>query len=132
MKAFSRLRLQNEEVPNPFRLPTEQEVAQCEQSLQVHFPSRFKDYLLQVSDVVYGSLEPVTIAVPESHTDLEAIAKEAWASGVPKALIPICEDNGDYYCVNELDEVVFWSHIGCSREKWLSIDDWIEDVWLQS
>ena len=46
-------------------------------------------------------------------------------------LLPICEDNGDYYCLNQAGEVVFWSHNGATAEKWRNLADWIKQVWIE-
>ena len=50
--------------------------------------------------------------------------------GVPKSLVPIAEDNGDYYCMNEAGEFLYWSHDGTTDEKWPSLENWIQEVWI--
>lgn len=131
MDIFSTLRESNEEVPVPLRLPTELEVDAIENELGVKLSSSFREYLLQISDVVFGDLEPVTIISTEDHTYLPAVANDAWTAGVPKHNIPICEDNGDYYCVTPVGKVVFWSHGGASNESWSDIKTWVQEVWLE-
>src|SRR5438067_1933106 len=109
------LRSRNEPVPRPLRLPTRAEVDDAEQRLAVRFHPDFRRYLLEVSDVSCGVLEPVTITRPESHTDLFKVVESAWVGyAVPRELLPICEDNADFYCMNTSGEVVFWSHNGFS------------------
>jgi hypothetical protein len=129
--AFRELRVRNEPVPRPLRLPTPSEVAEAERRLAVRFHPDIQRYLLEASDVVYGVKEPVTITCRDSHTDLFRVAAHAWDGfGVPRELLPICEDNADFYCMNSSGEVVFWSHNGWSSEKWSSLAEWIEQVWL--
>jgi hypothetical protein len=129
--AFRELRARNESVPIPPRLPTATEVDEAEQRLGASFPSDFRRYLIEASDIVYGTIEPVTITLPGSHTDLFSVARDAWdASGVPRDLLPICEDNADFYCMNEAGEIVYWSHNGTSDETWPTLARWIQDVWL--
>jgi hypothetical protein len=130
-RAISKLRELNEEVPKPPRLPTPDEVADAERRLLVKFHPDFRQYLLEASDVVYGTSEPVTITDPDSHTHLDAAAKEAWEMGVPRDLLPICEDNGDYFCMNQRGQVVYWSHNGTTDEKWPDLANWIANVWLE-
>ncbi|WP_404418675.1 SMI1/KNR4 family protein [Marinospirillum sp.] len=128
------LRQLNEDVPKPLRLPTEHEVTEAESRLGVPFHSEFRRYLLELSDVVFGPFEPVTLTASDSHTHLDSIATHAWSDrGVPGNLIPICHDNADFYCVNKEGEVVFWSHDmqDLSGEKWPSIKNWIKDVWIE-
>ena len=129
--AFLELRNRNGTVPNPLRLPSETEVDNVEKALGVRFHRDFRRYLLEVSDVVFGMFEPVTITQPGAHTDLLEVVKAAWEGyGVPRDRVPICEDNADFYCMNEGGQVVFWSHNGWSSETWPSLADWIERVWI--
>jgi hypothetical protein len=127
------LRSRNEPVPRPLRLPTVAEVDEFETRLGVRFPTDYRRYLLEASDVIFGTKEPITITRPDAHTDLFKVAQSAWQGyGVPRDLLPLCEDNADFYCMNSANEVVFWSHNGLSAEKWPSLAHWIEDVWLES
>jgi hypothetical protein len=127
---IARLRKVNEPVPRPGRLPSEAEVSAAERELGITLHPDFAQYLLQASDVVYGHIEPVTLSDAKAHTHFPNVSRSAWAAGVPRDLVPICEDNGDYYCVSPRGEVVFWSHNGKTNERWLNIEHWIRDVWL--
>ena len=62
-EAIAKLREMNEEVPKPMRLPTADEVAEVEEELDVKFHPDFRRYLLEASDVVVGTMEPVTIVL---------------------------------------------------------------------
>lgn len=85
-------------------------------------------YLLEVNDVVVGVLKPVTIG--GGHTDFEEVLRSARQWGVPDKLTPMCEDDGDYYCIAPSGEVVFWSHNGPTDETWPDLAAWISDVWI--
>lgn len=130
-QAIAQLRELNEPVPKPARLPTEQEVRAVEEHLRIRFHPDFRRFLLEASDVTLGALEPVTITDPAAHTDLLGVALDAWKLGVPRDdLLPICEDNGNYYCMNARGEVVFWEHNGTSDERWPDLATWITEVWI--
>jgi hypothetical protein len=125
------LRKLNEPVPKPLRLPNEAEVSAAEEQLGVNFPPDYRQYLLTASDVVYGSLEPAVVIPDAGHLSLTDIAETAWDEmEVPRSLLPFCEDNGDYYCLNELGEVEYWSHNGMTDEKWRDLATWIKQVWI--
>jgi len=126
-----RLRDLNEPVPTPPRLPTDAEVSAAEQQLGVTFHSDFRRYLLEASDVVFGTIEPATITRPNSHTHLSKICGKAWKAGVDRKFLPICAYNGDYYCINVQGEVLFLSHNGWSSETWPDLATWIEQVWIE-
>ena len=128
--AIAALRELNEEVPRPLRLPTEAEVAAAERDIGVPFHPDLRRYLLRASDVVLGALEPVTLTRPDAHTHLPRVAADAWAAGVPRDHVPVCEDNADFYCVAPDGRVVFLSHNGPSSDAWPDLAAWIEDVWI--
>ena len=133
-EVIEQLREANEPVPVPLELPDEDQLVEIEEQLFINIPFVFKEFLLTVSDVVYGSLEPVTVTDPQSHTYLPEVAATAWDLGVPRELIPICQDGDDYYCVEEDGTVVLW----CAEEElvteetWESVWHWARDVWLES
>ena len=87
---IEQLREANEPVPVPLELPDEDQIVEIEEQLFIDIPFVFREFLLTVSDVVYGSLEPVTVTDPQSHTYLPDVAANAWDSGVPRDLIPLC------------------------------------------
>ena len=128
---IARLRSLKKSVPQPSRLPTPAEVAAAERELGIKLHPDFVVYLLQASDIVYGYIEPVTLSEPNAHTHLNDVCRDAWAAGMPRDFVPICEDNGDYYCVTPGGEVAYWSHDGASDERWQDIAHWIRDVWLE-
>ena len=150
--AIRRLRELNEPVPKPMRLPAATAVAAAERELGVTFHPDYLKFLLEASDVVYGALEPATIGRKRAHTDLVRMAHDAWTlMELPRELLPICEDNGDYYCMNERGEVVYWSHDGSEQqassllrrgadglgpsaatdERWPNLATWIQQVWIE-
>ncbi len=126
------LRDSNQPVPVPLDLPEEDVLVEVEEQILLPIPRDMRTYLLEASDVIYGSLEPVTAADPYSHTYLPEVAAVAWSLGVPRYLVPLCEDNGSYYCVEPEGEVVLWRDGDLTDETWPSVWHWIHDVWLES
>lgn len=130
-EAFHELRARNEPVPTPMRLPSESEVSAAEQSLAVPFHADYRRFLLEVSDVVYGTIEPFVLTAPDSHIDLLAEVREAWSSGVPQSQLPFCGDDGNYFCIDSAGVVRYWDHDGTTDEKWPDLAGWITSVWLE-
>ena len=62
---IEQLREANEPVPVPLELPDEDQLVEIEEQLFIDIPFVFREFLLTVSDVVYGSLEPVTVTDPD-------------------------------------------------------------------
>ena len=130
---IAELQAHSESVPVPLALPDMDDIIDAEEQILVSLDREFRQFLLTVSDVVFGSLEPVTVADPNSHTYLPEVAAVAWSLGVPRDLIPLCEDRGNYYCTNEIGEVVYWQDGSVSDEEpWSNVWQWAEHVWLNS
>jgi SMI1-KNR4 cell-wall len=131
-EAIRPLRELNEPVPKPMRLPSAAAVAAAERELGVTFHPDYRKFLLEASDVVYGTLEPATIGRKRAHTDLVRMAHDAWTlMELPRELLPICDNNADYYCMNGRGEVVYWSHDGLTDERWPNLAAWIQQVWIE-
>lgn len=131
-ETIKELRSLNEPVPRPPRLPTEGEVNAAEDRLGIRFPADYRQYLMEASDVVYGTLEPAVVTPDAGHLDLVDMAESAWDEvDLPRDLLPICQDNGDYYCLNASGEVLYWSHNGAVDERWPDLASWIQEVWIQ-
>lgn len=126
------LRELNEPVTKPFRLPTEAEVSAAEKRLNVKFHEDYRRFLLEASDVIVGTLEPAMVTPDCGYLDLCEIAEYAWDEmELPLTLLPICEDNGDYYCLNKKGEIEFWTQDGESQNKWDNLAVWIKEVWIE-
>jgi hypothetical protein len=128
--AIAELRRRAETVPIPLHLPSEAEVAAAERRLGVAFPPDYRRYLLEASDIVFNNMEPAVVVANAGHVDLDDTAAGAWELGVPRDLLPFCEDNGDYYCLSRTGRVRFWSHNGTTDESWPDLGAWITDVWI--
>lgn len=122
----------NEPVPVPLELPDEDTLVEIQEQILIHLPFELREYLLKASDVVYGHLEPVTASDPQSHTYLPEVAARAWDDGLPRYLVPLCEDRGRYYAVDPEGEVLLWADGEIDEEQsWDSVWEWVEDVWLE-
>ena len=128
-QAIAELRLRNEPVPRPRRLPSEEEVSAAERELGLDFPPDYRRFLLEASDVVFSTLEPCVVTPDAGYRDLVKKAHEAWEIGVPRDWLPFCDDNSDYFCVDG-NKVRYWSHNGDTDEHWPDLGTWIDRVWI--
>ncbi len=129
------LRDKSEEVPVPLELPDEDQLVTVAEELLLPLPDELKQFLLEVSDVICGHLEPVTAADPGAHTYLPEVAAECWDRGLPRYLIPICVDEQEdqIYCIEPGGVVKVWRDGELDPDlEWESIWDWAEEVWLDS
>ncbi|KIQ01245.1 MULTISPECIES: SMI1/KNR4 family protein [Pseudomonas] len=132
-EVIEQLRELNEPVPVPLELPEEELLVEIEEQILINLPFELREFLLKVSDVVYGRLEPVTVTDPQSHTYLPEVASVAWSLGVSRELVPICEDNGNYYCVEQDGTVLLWDgeEEDLTDDSWDSVWHWVREVWLE-
>ena len=133
-EVIDELRERNEPVPVPLELPDEETLVEIQEQILIHLPYALRDFLLTVSDVVYGHLEPVTASDPYSHTFLPEVTATAWDLGLPRYLVPLCHAQPLYYAVDEEGEVFAWNADTQEmlEETWESVWHWARDVWLES
>ncbi|HZJ95896.1 MAG TPA: SMI1/KNR4 family protein [Thiopseudomonas sp.] len=128
------LRERNEPVPVPLELPDEETLVEIQEQILIHLPHDLREFLLTVSDVVYGHLEPVTASDPYCHTFLPEVAATAWDLGLPRHLVVVCYAEPLYYAADEEGEVFAWDSATAEllEETWESVWHWARDVWLES
>lgn len=116
----------------PLELPELEDVVDAQEELLIHIPPAFRDYLLTCSNVIYGSLEPVTIADPSYHTYLPEMAADAWDKGLPRDLIPLCQQGENFYAISQDDSVHLWNaETEALEETSEDVWAWVRDVWLR-
>jgi SMI1-KNR4 cell-wall len=113
-------------------LPDDQLLASYEKELGVAFSDDYKRFLKEASNVFFGTKDPLTVT---EHRVLRGEVADALVEarrlGVPHDWLPICEDNGDYYCLTPSGEVRFWALDGLTDESWPNLASWIEEVWIK-
>ena len=88
---IDKLRAAAQVVPVPLDLPDEDQLLDIEEALPNFATQKPASFLLTVSDLVIGSLEPATAADPHSHTYLADMAASAWEQGLPRHLLPFAK-----------------------------------------
>jgi len=129
---IEQLQEMSETVPVPLELPSFEQLVEVEEQILIPLPVELKEYLLHASDVIVGSLEPVTAADPFSHTYLPEVTAYAWSIGLPRDLIPICQLGDNFYCIDQEGQVHYWADGDFTEDYWESFWAWTEDVWLQN
>ena len=105
--------------------PSDEEIKEAEVKLGFNFPDEYIEFIKSGYILGNAPLEALEINSPGSHVDIyEAIESARKYYELPKNLLPILEDNSDYYCLNENGQVVFWSHNGTTDEKWNNVKEW--------
>ena len=126
------LRAGAEDIPVPLELPEHDQIVVAQEEVLMPFPREFIEFLLETGDIVFGSIEPVTVADPGSHTYLPEVTSIAWEQGMPREMVAVCEFRGGFYCIAQDGEIKFWRDGGFDDETWETIWYWVRDVWLAS
>lgn len=122
----------SETVPVPLELPTFEQLVEVEEQILIPLPAELKEYLLYASDVIHGTLEPVTASDPYAHTYLPEVTSYAWSIGLPREYIAISQMGDDFYCIDQEGQVMLWRDGELDDEGWESFWQWAEDVWIQA
>ncbi|MBB4575707.1 SMI1/KNR4 family protein [Rhizobium lentis] len=100
-------------------LPNDVLLDQYEADIGFTFPEDYRKFLKEASNVFVGTLEPLIVTdTRNARGELSIALIEARRVGLPHDLLPICEDNGDYYCFAPDQSIRLWDHNGLSSEKW--------------
>ena len=111
--------------------PTDSLIESYQNDLGISFSDEYKLFLKFASTVFYGTKDPLVITPDKSsRSELCHAITEGRSLGLPDDWLPICEDNGDYYCIVPSGAVRYWTSNGSSDEYWTSLAEWIEDVWI--
>lgn len=116
----------------PLPLPNDTLIAKYESVIGFSFGDEYKLFLKNVSNAFVGYLSPLTLneEMGGVYGELRSTIEQARGAGVPLDWLPICEDNGNYYCIAPDGRVHFWDHDGISAEMWPSLSVWAKEVWL--
>ncbi len=107
------------------KIPSDIEIEDAQEKLGFKFPEEYVAFIKSGYDLGDAPLEALEIVDPPSYADIyEALESARKFYDLPSELMPICEDNSDYYCLNKIGEVVFWSHNGVTDEKWSNVTEW--------
>jgi len=127
------LQERNQDRFNSLELPDDDLLVEVEEQLLLPLPADLKEFLLTVSNVVYGAVEPATVTDEGLHTHLPDMATEAWERGLPRDLIAFCVNGAGYYVCDQYGVICVWDGDELDEEQqWQSIWDWTEEVWLNS
>lgn len=116
---------------NGYNKPDDDTIAYYENELGLKFHDLYKIFLKQLSDCVVDDYDFFTLTPSNQKpffSDLITEAVKAWGLGVPRNWIPFCEDNGNYFCVDEEGVVHYWDHNGPTDERWDNLADWMQQV----
>jgi hypothetical protein len=105
--------------------PTDEEIFKAEKKLGFTFSNEYVQFLKSGYDLADIPMEALEIVNPPSYANIYTALDDARKFlRIPHNLLPICEDNSDYYCLSESGEVIFYSHNGATDDKWENVSIW--------
>ncbi|MBM6608748.1 SMI1/KNR4 family protein [Enterobacteriaceae bacterium RIT814] len=116
---------------NNIPLPDDDLISKYERETGFSFSSDYKKLLKEVGNIYYGTIELLSVTEDKKfYGELLTAINDAKQVGVPESWLPICEDNGSYYCLDQQGRVQYWSGDGDSEEQWPDLAAWVKDVWI--
>lgn len=107
---------------------TESSILLAESELGRAIPFVYRSFLLEVGEVETRYLCFAKVSLPAHEWYLPRMYATARRYGLPDAFDPFCEENNDFFCLNQSQEVVFWSHHHFIVERWPSLNHWLSQV----
>ena len=115
------------------KIPTDAEISEAQNKLGFVFSPDYVAFIKSGYDLGDAPMEALEVFEPPSYANIfETLESARKYYGLPKELLPICEDNSDYYCLNSDGEVIYWSHNGKTDEKWENVTEWRKQMILEA
>lgn len=113
-------------------LPNDKTLENYQKEIGISFSQDYTYYLKKANNIFYNLDEIVLVTNRNENesSELKKIIKEARKLGLDEKWIPLCEDNGNYYCLTPKGNVKYYDLNGKSNEEWDSLAFWIKDVWI--
>ncbi|EBA1657377.1 SMI1/KNR4 family protein [Salmonella enterica subsp. enterica] len=113
-------------------LPDDDLIAKYEKDIGFTFSSDYKKLIQEVGNIYYGTIDLLSVTADKKfYGELSTAISDAASIGVPESWLPICEDNGSYYCLDQQGHVRYWTGDGSSEEQWPNLASWVKDVWIE-
>ena len=117
---------------NNVPLPDDALISQYEKEIGFIFSDDYKEVLKKISNIFYGTIDLLTVTKDKKyHGELSQVLNDAREQGLPRDWLPICEDNGSYYCIDNKGKIRYWTTDGYSEESWSDLASWIKQVWIE-
>lgn len=117
---------------NNLPLPDDALISQYENHTGFVFPPEYKKVLKEVGNVLYGTIELLSLSKEKKYYgELISCLSDAREQGLPETWLPICEDNGGYYCIVPEGIIRYWTTDGYSNDQWSDLASWINEVWIE-
>lgn len=116
---------------NSLPLPDDDLISQYERNIGVTFFPEYKKVIKDVGNIFYGTIDLLSLTKDKKyHGELAQKLNEAREQGSPETWLPICEDNGSYYCIDPTGVIRYWTLDGYSDGHWPDLATWIKEVWI--
>ncbi|WP_081057791.1 SMI1/KNR4 family protein [Burkholderia vietnamiensis] len=111
--------------------PDDNVISEYEKEVGFSFSDEYRFFLKEASAIFFGVVEPLVLTRERNdRSELRSAVIAAREIGLPHDWLPICEDNGDYYCIIPDGKIRFWSPDGVATESWADLAEWVSKVWI--
>lgn len=112
--------------------PDDNLITQYEKDTGFTFSADYRKVLKEAGNVFYGTIELLSLSKDKKYYgELISALVDAREQGLPESWLPICEDNGSYYCIDPEGVIRYWTTDGYSNDQWTDLASWIKEVWIE-
>lgn len=112
-------------------LPNDALLDSYEKDIGCIFSMDYRKLLKEANNIFYGTIELLLVTNDKKYSsELSIVLNDAREQGLPKDWLPICEDNGSYYCLVPDGTIRYWTLDGYSNDSWENLANWVEQVWI--
>ena len=117
---------------NNIPLPNDDLISQYEKETGFTFSDEYRKVLKEIGNLFYGTIELLSLTKDKKYYgELASALSDAREQGLPETWLPICEDNGSYYCLTPEGVIRYWTTDGYSNDHWPDLATWIDEVWVK-
>lgn len=128
---ISELKLVSRDERNKLPLPTDELIYKYEKDIGFTFLPEYKKVIKNVGNIFYGTIDLLSLTEDRRYYgELAQALSDAREQGLPETWLPISEDNGSYYCIDQAGVIRYWTTDGHSDDSWPDLASWIKDVWI--
>ncbi|MGI2032772.1 SMI1/KNR4 family protein [Rhizobium panacihumi] len=119
-----------EAITSQIPLPDESVIQYVEAESGIRLHQDYRYFVQSVGNIALAKELLYLRENREGRLNILRVIDEARQSGVPADWLPICRDNGDYYCLLPDGTVQLWTHDDMFEGRWPDLSEWVIDSFV--
>lgn len=129
-EAVRLIEMQEDRFTSPIPLPDDTVIEYVEHEIGLKLTDDYRYLVKNAGNIVLTQELLYLRSDREGRCNIIPSIASAREAGVPIEWLPICRDNGDYYCLLPDGSVKLWSHNHMFEGRWAHLSDWVVDCFI--